>query len=208
MRGTLKRALNAVALVITLPAAMTCWAQEAVLPGVGMFMFWVHVAAQLPGAPGLFVRRAFYRWLLPHCSENVVIEFGVILNRRAEIASGAHVGNYALIGWARIGENALIGSRASIPSGGGQHVFLPEGTWSAVDSALLKKVVIGANTWIGEGAIVMADVGQQCMVAAGSVVASPLPDGVMVAGNPARFVRRVVAQAGGSPDDTPVSFVR
>lgn len=208
MRATLKRALNALALVITLPAAITCWAQEALLPGSSMFTFWVHVVAPLPGVPGLFVRRAFYRWLLPDCAENVVIDFGAILNRRAEIASGAHVGSYALIGWARIGENALIGSRASIPSGGGQHVLLPEGAWSAADSSLLTKVVIGANTWIGEGAIVMADVGQQCMVAAGSVVASALPDGVMVAGNPARFVRRVVAQAGASSDDRPVSSVR
>lgn len=208
MRATLKSALNALALVITAPAAMTCWAQEAVLPGCGMFTFWAHVAAQLPGAPGLFVRRAFYRWLLPHCAENVVIEFGVIVNRRAEIASGALVGSYALLGWVRIGENALIGSRVSIPSGGSQHVLLPEGTWSATDPSRLTQVVIGANTWIGEGAIVMADVGRQCMVAAGSVVASALPDGVMVAGNPARFVRRITAQTGASPDDAPVSSGR
>ena len=43
----------------------------------------------------------------------------------------------------------------------------------------------------GEGAVVMANVGAQCMVAAGAVVSSPVPDGIMVAGNPARFVRKV-----------------
>jgi serine acetyltransferase len=42
--------------------------------------------------------------------------------------------------------------------------------------------------------VIMADVGPRCMVAAGAVVAAPLPEGVMVAGNPARFVRRITSE--------------
>jgi maltose O-acetyltransferase len=34
----------------------------------------------------------------------------------------------------------------------------------------------------------MADVGSRCIVAAGSVVASVVPDGCKVGGNPARFI--------------------
>ena len=51
--------------------------------------------------------------------------------------------------------------------------------------------MIGPHTWIGEGAIVMADTGEGCMVAAGAVVSAEVPPHTMVAGNPARFVRRV-----------------
>jgi maltose O-acetyltransferase len=34
----------------------------------------------------------------------------------------------------------------------------------------------------------MADVGSHCVVAAGSVISSPLPDGCIAGGNPARFI--------------------
>jgi acetyltransferase-like isoleucine patch superfamily enzyme len=37
----------------------------------------------------------------------------------------------------------------------------------------------------------MADVGTATLIAAGAVVANAVPDGVVMAGNPARFVRRL-----------------
>jgi virginiamycin A acetyltransferase len=211
MRGPIKTVLNYFAMLLVLPAAVTCWVLESVFDGsVAAFTFWSHVMAQLPGAPGMFLRRAFYRLMLESCAENVTIEFGAILNRRAELESGAYLGAYALIGWVHIGRNSLIGSRASIPSGGHQHRFLPSGTWSPTDLSALRRVTIGANTWVGESAVVMADVGECCMVAAGSVVASAVPDGIMVAGNPARFVRKVAAQieADAPSDDARLSTVR
>jgi acetyltransferase-like isoleucine patch superfamily enzyme len=156
-----------------------------------VFVFWSHVVSQIPGYPGVFLRRGFYRLTLDACAKNVRIEFGAIVNRRATVGAGAYIGTYALVGWVKVGQHALIGSRASIPSGGRQHRFLPNGTWSPSDDSDMRCVTIGDNTWIGEGAVVMADVGGQCMVAAGAVVSSPVPDGIMVAGNPARFVRKV-----------------
>ncbi len=146
--------------------------------------------------------------MLESCAESVIVEFGAILNRRAVLESGAYVGAYALIGWVHIGRNSLIGSRASIPSGGHQHRFLPSGTWSATDPSALRRVSIGANTWVGEGAVIMADVGEQCMVAAGAVVAAAVPDGIMVAGNPARFVRKITPQTEIVNDDARLSSVR
>jgi acetyltransferase-like isoleucine patch superfamily enzyme len=55
----------------------------------------------------------------------------------------------------------------------------------------MRRVEIGARSWIGERAVVMADIGSGAMVAAGAVVGSAVPAHVMVAGNPARFVRRM-----------------
>jgi acetyltransferase-like isoleucine patch superfamily enzyme len=161
----------------------------------GCFTFWTHVFALVPGAVGMFLRRGFYWWTLERCAESVTIGFGALFSRQnAIMEAGAYVGSYALVGSAWIGENTLIGSRASLLSGGRQHEWLPTGRWSGVDEHRLRRLVIGANTWIGEGAIIMADVGEGCMVAAGAVVSSPVPPGVMVAGNPARFVRRVEEQ--------------
>jgi maltose O-acetyltransferase len=51
-----------------------------------------------------------------------------------------------------------------------------------------KAVTIGRNVWIGGGAIVLPGVtiGNDAIVAAGSVVTRDVPDGVTVMGNPAR----------------------
>jgi len=49
-------------------------------------------------------------------------------------------------------------------------------------------VEIGENSWLGNGTILLADVGARCIVGAGTVVTKPLPDGVIAVGNPARIV--------------------
>ena len=51
-------------------------------------------------------------------------------------------------------------------------------------------VRIGAGSWIGAAAVVMADVGPESVVGAGSVVTQPVPGGVVAAGVPSRVVRR------------------
>lgn len=58
-------------------------------------------------------------------------------------------------------------------------------------------VVIGSNTWLGANAIVLPGVtiGDGAIVAAGSVVSRNVEPGVLVAGVPARVVRRRGADA-------------
>jgi len=191
----LKRACNLVALILVAPTAFTCWLERRLSPtSQFVFAFWSHVVALLPGVPGVFLRRGFYRWTLDECAEEVIIEFGALFTRRsARLEPGVYVGPYALIGSAWLRENALIGSRASLLSGGQHHELLPSGEWSATDHNKLSTIEIGPNTWIGEGAILMAGTGAGCMVAAGGVVSVAVPPGVMVAGNPARFVRRLTS---------------
>lgn len=58
-----------------------------------------------------------------------------------------------------------------------------------------KPVTIGNHVWIGTGATILAGVviGENAVVGAGSVVNSTVPDGAVVAGNPARVVRTGVS---------------
>lgn len=53
-------------------------------------------------------------------------------------------------------------------------------------------VTIGHDVWIGHGAIVLAGrkIGTGAVVAAGAVVTKDVPDYTIVAGNPARIIRR------------------
>ena len=68
----LKRACNIVALIVLAPSAFTCWLERRLSTSSQfVFSFWTHVVAVLPGLPGVFLRRAFYRWTLQECAEEV-----------------------------------------------------------------------------------------------------------------------------------------
>ena len=58
-----------------------------------------------------------------------------------------------------------------------------------------KPVAIGADVWIGGGAIICPgiSIGDRSVVGAGSVVTHDVPSDVVVGGNPARIVRRLGA---------------
>ncbi|WP_217198330.1 acyltransferase [Streptomyces buecherae] len=62
-------------------------------------------------------------------------------------------------------------------------------------------VSIGAGSWLGAGAVVLpgARLGRNVVVAAGAVVRGEVPDHAVVAGAPAKIVRRWDAEAGWQP---------
>jgi acetyltransferase-like isoleucine patch superfamily enzyme len=73
-----------------------------------------------------------------------------------------------------------------VPSGKRQH-FDDEGKLSA--ESRFETVSIGAGCWIGEGAIVLADVGERCVISAGAVVTKAVPGHSIAGGNPAKVLR-------------------
>lgn len=64
-------------------------------------------------------------------------------------------------------------------------------------------VTIGDSCWLGHGAIILPGVtiGRHVVVAAGAVVTVDVPDYCVVAGTPARIVRRHIPQSGWVPTD-------
>lgn len=56
-----------------------------------------------------------------------------------------------------------------------------------------KPIVVKYGAWIGAGAILLPGitVGKHSIVAAGAIVTKDVPDGVIVAGNPARIIRNI-----------------
>jgi maltose O-acetyltransferase len=54
-----------------------------------------------------------------------------------------------------------------------------------------KPVEIGADVWVGGGAVILAGVriGARAVIGAGSVVTRDVPEGMFAAGNPCRVIR-------------------
>ena len=61
-----------------------------------------------------------------------------------------------------------------------------------------KPVEIGADVWVGGGAIILPGVriGSRSVIGAGSVVTRDVPDGAFAAGNPCRVIRDIIEGEG------------
>jgi len=179
--------------VLLSPLLLLCAIEKALGAGEAVFATCSQFVALAPGAPGSLLRKAFYMATLDGCADRAHVSMGTIFaHREAVIHRDAYVGAYCVIGRATIGEAANVASRVSITSGRHQHAR------GAGADPVFDYVAIGRRVWIGEGAIVMADVGDDAVVGAGSVVVTPVPAGATVAGNPARPIASAepVAPAG------------
>lgn len=189
IRWVLKGVGCAVGLLIAAIPALSSGIEARLSARQEVFVFWGQLFALVPGVVGNYLRKCYYVLTLQSCTLDCEIGFlSYFTDRRATVARGVYIGVGAYIATAVLGEGTLIGSRVSILSGKHQHRFTPDGRLMGFDHASIHQVHIGAQTWIGEGAVLMADVGSRCIVAAGSVVSNPVPDGCTVGGNPARFV--------------------
>jgi acetyltransferase-like isoleucine patch superfamily enzyme len=148
----------------------------------------------VPGLPGRYLRVAFLRCALAHCDASAAVEFGTLFSQAmARIGPNVYIGPRCQIGWADIGADVLIASGVHIPSGADIHGTADLDVPIREQEGAPRVVRIGANSWIGSAAVVMADVGEQSVVGAGSVVTRPLPARVMAAGVPAKVIRERTA---------------
>lgn len=194
MRQFFKISINRICQFIVLPFVVPCKLEEWLVSRHAETVFHIctNCMALLPGLPGVFLRRAFYSLTLLNCSLESHIGFGSLFSHRdATVGRHVYIGNYSMFGACHLGDHCLIGSRVSVLSGKALHLLDDNGMWTPFSPERMAKVVLHGNVWVGEGAIIMADVGEGSMVGAGSVVTSNIRSHIIVAGNPARFVRKL-----------------
>jgi acetyltransferase-like isoleucine patch superfamily enzyme len=157
---------------------------------VGALTGPAQLAALAPGKLGVYLRRAFYRQVLLHVGSDVFIGFGTLLTSpRSRLGANAYIGPYCVLGEVIVEDDVLIASCVSIINGGMQHGIDEVDIPIREQQGRLEPVSIGAGSWIGERAVVMASLGRGCVVGAGSVVTRSIPDQAVAAGVPARVMR-------------------
>jgi acetyltransferase-like isoleucine patch superfamily enzyme len=181
----LKKLAQGVALIVVAPAAL--------LSGFGrirvLYTIFAHSYALAPGLIGDYLRIAFYRLTLEECSLDSRISFGSFLaHPEARIGAGVYIGAYCILGRVHIGERTQIASAVQILSGKNQHSRDAEGRISGSEHGSFDTITIGADCWLGAGAIVMADVGENTTIGAGAVVTKPIPANAVAVGNPAKLL--------------------
>ncbi len=143
-----------------------------------------------PGISGEWLRRGVLQWICRMPLTDVCVSFGTLFSDpKVSIANGVYIGSRCDIGKATIGENTIIGSQVLITSGLRQHRFDRTDIPIRDQGGIFERVHIGADTWIGNGAVICADVGKGCVIGAGSIVVKRIPDGCVVAGMAAQVIQ-------------------
>lgn len=199
-----KRAARFVAGAVTyLPAVMTRAAPSAVAETI--FRFVWEFLSLCPGMCGVYLRSGY----LASCGGSVGADAHIgfltqLSHRDLAIGGGVYVGPGCVIGSVTLEDDVLVSSHVSIINGSRQHGLGRLDVPVREQPGELPRVTVGRDSWIGERAVVMADVGRHCVVGAGAVVTKPVPDYAIVVGNPARQVGdRRDAISAAAPDVEP-----
>src|SRR5262249_43456784 len=165
-----KSVANGLAFLAVFPAFLIFRAGSLALGPQKAFAGWAQALALLPGLSGVYLRRAFYRLVLPRCDADACLSFGTVFSHpTAEVGRTVYVGIYCCLGDVTLEDDVLIGSHVSVANGGAQHgierldipVREQPGKWP--------RVTIGRDTWIGGRAVVPAGAGKHFGIAPGAL---------------------------------------
>lgn len=154
----------------------------------------------LPGLSGQYVRRAFLAWTIAECHPRALIGFGTIFSKTcARVGDNAYIGPYCSLGAVTVGRDVLVATGTHLLSGGKIHGTDDPMRPIREQEGQVIHITLGAGCWIGAGATVMADVGDNSIVGAGAVVTRAIPSGVIAAGVPAGILRPRFTERAGLP---------
>lgn len=185
---------RAVQYLLRLPASIPwLWwrAASRLLGSERAFQGASQFCALFPGKSGELFRAAFYRLSLPASSQDTATGFLTTFSHpEATLGRNVSTGVCCNIGYAHIGNDCILASMVCVASGKRQHSFDDAATPIRLQKGEKSPVHIGQDCWIGAGAVILADVGEGSVVAAGSVVADAVPPYSVAAGVPAKVVKQ------------------
>lgn len=150
------------------------------------FMFRFPQAAIEIGS-GCTINSGFFSNLLGLYQRTIVVARG---NAKIKIGDNTGISGGTIYAWEdiQIGNNCIIGANVKIFDTDFHPVDAEERMHENRDAVRTRPVKIGNNVFIGVNAIILkgTELGDNCVVGAGSVVSGKFGDGKVIAGNPAR----------------------
>ncbi len=193
MKNIIKHLFSVIIRILVLPFFLSYKIKSQFIGEDRAFALLSQEFSMIPGLLGEFARKEIYKLTLNECSSDCSIGFGTIFSHSdCEIKEGVYIGANCMIGKVEIGKNVLIGSNVDILSGKHQHSIELINIPMRFQKGEFKKIKIGEDSWVGNHSVITDDVGKGCVIGAGSVVTQPVEDYSIVAGNPARVIKRRV----------------
>jgi acetyltransferase-like isoleucine patch superfamily enzyme len=190
MKKLVKNLIDLLCIIAVLPLIILNKVFDQLSSKDSFFELCTQLLSLIPGKPGSYLRKNFFRFSMAYCDSNCLISFAALFSHRdTEIHKNVYIGPQCNIGKSRIEKNCLLGSGVHILSGKGQHNINDLETPIQQQGGTFTKITIGQDTWIGNNAVIMANIGEKCVIGAGSVVTKDIPPYSVVGGNPATVIR-------------------
>ncbi|MGO1788335.1 MAG: acyltransferase [Sphingobacterium sp.] len=191
IRQPIKHSIKKGFLVLTFPIYVLYLLLRPTGNTDAVFMSFSQALSLIPGKVGIYVRAAFYHLACTDTSDEISIGFLTLFSHAdTTIEKGVYIGPQCNIGKCIIKKDTLLGSGVHILSGKKQHSFEDINQSIQNQPGTFSKVIVGEDCWIGNGAIVMANIGEKSIIAAGSVLIDTTESLEIFAGNPAKLVRK------------------
>jgi acetyltransferase-like isoleucine patch superfamily enzyme len=153
------------------------------------FLTTSRLLAMVPGEIGVWLRFQWYKRTLAACGNNLYVDWmAVFKTPKTRVGSNVFIGTFCWIGWANIGDEVMLGGHITILSGSRHHLFEDTTIPMTQQPGSLTEVKIGSDVWVGNGAIIMADVSTGTVIGAGAVVNKTFPPYSIIAGVPAKVI--------------------
>jgi acetyltransferase-like isoleucine patch superfamily enzyme len=189
-REALKAVARAIATVAVTPLVWSFRARSHLVGSERAIEASTQALALIPGLSGQYLRRAFLARTLAYCDKSAAIEFGTIFSDAGtRIDANVYIGPGCHIGFAHFERDVLVAPAVHVPSGRRTHGMIDPDLAMHDQPGERQQVRIGAGSWIGSGAVIMADVGCRTVIGAGAVVTKSIPDDVVAGGVPAHVLR-------------------
>ena len=196
MKSIVKQLCYAVAILLVAPLAFSERFARSLAGRDVFFQTHNEMLSLLPGKPGSFLRNAYLYLTLQGCPLECFFSFGVMfMHSEAKVGERVYAGAYCIIGQSTIGDDTMLADHVYILSGKRQHGTHERGVRFQDQAGSFTQVHIGRNCWVGSNSTIMADIGDDCVIGAGSVVTRPIPPGQVAVGNPARVIRATFSNA-------------
>lgn len=159
----------------------------------GMPVIFNKGGAKLTIGDGCVIKSSFLSNLVGLYSRTVI----VTRTPEAEIHIGNNVGISGATIYARkgitIGDNTMIGGNAKILDNDFHPIEAEARLADDKDKIGTREVVIGKNCFIGCNTLILKGtvLGDNCVVGAGAVVSGRFEDNCVIAGNPAKVIKRL-----------------